>query len=376
VDTAELDTQGKFKRKTLTKFIAPAAGPGKVLKKRAQKLFYEEHLQDLHKTGPLSSRTVAEFVAEIFKPQVVLRCKPTGQAHYNGMLKNHVLPTLGEFMMRDVRPQHVYNLIKAKLDWRGEKGERLSVQTITHIRNCVSAVFRHAKRMQAYSGDLPTEGVRLPRLEHAEKLALSWNQVQAIAAVIGYPDPKQERKATRGPEPDPKKHNLQLGALVRVLALTGLRIGEAMGLRWKHVDLETGILLVRDNFVRGAYGTLKTAKSRRDIPLHSIAIAELRKLGPSKPESPVFAGRESGKPLDQHNVASRFLKGAGKRAGVPWVSWHILRHTATTLADQVGLSVAERQRMLGHSAGSMTLHYTHADLDMVRERMEKIGKVN
>lgn len=376
VDSTELDKNGKFKRPKITKRIAPSSGPGKVSEKRARILFFDECLRDLHKSGPLSTWVFRQFVAEIFEPQVILRCKPTGQMHYRGMLKNHVLPALGNYKMRDVTPQTVYNLIKAKIEWRGPKKERLSTQTITHIRNTVSSVFRHAKRMQAYSGDLPTEGVRLPPLEHKERSALTWNQVQAVASIIGYPDPAE--RGTRGPNPDPEKcakDNLQLGALVRVLALTGLRIGEAMGLRWKHVDLDAGILKVRENFVRGKYGTLKTARSRRDIPLHSIAIAELRKLEPAGGEMPVFAGRESGKPLDQHNVASRFLRPAGRRAKVT-VSWHVLRHTAATLGDQVGLSVSERQRMLGHASGAMSLHYTHSDLDVVRERMEKIGKVN
>lgn len=346
VDTTELDEKGKFKRKTLTKFIAAAAGPGKVGKTQAMALFYDEHLKDLPKTGPLSTRNVQQFVDECFRPHIVSACKPTGKAHYEYVLKKHVLPALGTCMIRDVRPLHVYNLIRAKLD------AGLSIQTVVHIRNTVSSLFRHAKRMQAFAGDNPTEGVRLPPLVHAEKQALTWQQVQAVAEQL--------------PE--------DLGALVRVLALTGLRIGEAMGLRWKNVDLDRGTLQVRENFVRGEYGTLKSRRSRRDVPLPSLAIAELRHIGPKEAEAPVFAGQKSGKPLDQHNTARRFLKPAGKRAGCAWVSWHVLRHTASTLADQVGLSVSERQRMLGHASAEMTLHYTHADVDQLRERMEKIGK--
>jgi integrase len=199
--------------------------------------------------------------------------------------------------------------------------------------------------------------------------------------VIGYPDPAEERKKGSAPV-DPVKcaaDNLQLGALVRVLALTGLRIGEAMGLRWKHVDLEKGLIQVRENFTRGQYGTLKTARSRRDVPLHSLAIAELRKLNTSgllsySPDAPVFAGRTSGKPLDQHNIAARFLKPAGKRAGCPWVSWHVLRHTAATLAHGVGLSIEQRQKVLGHAGAEMTIRYTHPELEAVRERLEQIGQ--
>ena len=395
IDTPELDEKGKFKRKTLTKFIAPAAGPGKVKEAKAKWLFYQEHLKDLHRSGPMSMKTIAEFVRDCFEPQVVWACKPTGKAHYKNMLKNHVLPTLGDFPLRDVRAQHVQNLIRAKLDWRDEHGKGLSVQTVVHVRNTVSAVFRHAKRLQAYSGDLPTEGVRLPALQHAEKRALTWLQVQALAAWIGHPAEGEKKK--HAADHDPKKiaaDNEQLGALVVILAVTGLRIGEAMGLRWKRVNLTDqpamvdGELIpaytiaVRENFVRGAYGTLKTSKSRRNIPLTTESwyqFTRLRQVAKfANPDDPVFAGAKSGKPLDQHNIAARFLRVAGKRkeVGCPWVSWHVLRHTAATLADQVGLSVAERQRILGHAAADMTLHYTHAELERVRGQMERIGRPN
>jgi integrase len=163
-------------------------------------------------------------------------------------------------------------------------------------------------------------------------------------------------------------------------------------LRWKCVNLGADPILidgemlpgytiaVRENFVRGNYGTLKTRTSRRNVPLNTDASREFAKIRAASkftgPDQPVFAGQRAGQPLDQHNIASRFLRIAGKRkeVGCPWVSWHVLRHTAATLADQVGLSVSERQRVLGHAAGAMTLHYTHAELDRVREGMEKIGK--
>lgn len=364
IDTTELDENGRFKRKTLTKFVAPAAGPGKATKKQAVRQFYDDHLKELHKVGPQATLMLADFVRQRFEPDVVWSCKKGGQIHYRTILVNHVLPALGEFQLRDVTPQRVQDLMRAKLT----AGK--SVQTCMHIRNAISAIFRHAKRHQAFSGDLPTEGVRLPVLMPAERRAMTWTQVQALAEQL--------------PE--------QVAALVRFLALTGLRIGEAMGLRWRDADLEVGVLHVRESFAHGQYQTVKTRTSRRDIPLTSLAVAQLRKLGPQAADSPVFVSR-NGTPLDAHNIANRHLKDAAASAGMgtpavkktkttkakpaqSWVSWHVLRHTASTLGHDVGLSIEQRQKVLGHAAGAMTMHYTHPELDAVRERMEKIGKEN
>lgn len=387
IDTPELDERGKFKRATVTKFVAPAAGPGKKTKKQAERIAWEEYLAKLDQmsTRPQSMKTIAEFVKERFEPDVVWSLKPSGKAHYHNMLKNHVLPALGEFRLRDVRPQHVQDLVRAKL----ERG--LSVQTAVHVRNAVSAIFRHAKRLQAYAGDLPTEGVRLPELAPAERRALTWEQVKLLAQFIGsrpcdvvVASNAPARRMGRAGEQRP-----DLEALVIVLALTGLRIGEAMGLKWRRVNLEgkhvvmDGELLpeytlaVRENFVHGGYGTLKARTSRRNIPLTTEAWYQFSRLKMASkfagPDDPVWAA-SNGKPLDRHNLSNRQLKAAAKAAGLSWASFHNLRHTSSTLADQAGLSVAERQRILGHATAEQTLHYTHAELEVVRGRMERIGK--
>lgn len=58
---------------------------------------------------------------------------------------------------------------------------------------------------------------------------------------------------------------------------------------------------------------------------------------------------------------------------LPWVSWHSFRHSNASFADQVGLTVVERQRVLGHASDRMTMHYSHADVDLVREKMERMA---
>jgi integrase len=54
------------------------------------------------------------------------------------------------------------------------------------------------------------------------------------------------------------------------------------------------------------------------------------------------------------------------------VTWHSFRHTNATLADQAGLTDTERQRVLGHASDRMTRHYSHADLERVRAKLNEV----
>ena len=386
VDTTEIDlATGKPKRERMTVPIAFSSGPESVGKREAQRIAWEEYLSKLDASSirPSSMRTLAEFVEQRFKPDVVANLKPNGRDHYEFILRRHVLPSLGATKLREIGAAHCQTVINKALQ------QGLSSQTALHIKNCLSAILRHAKAMQWFAGELPTEYVRIPELKRKEKKALHWDQVCAIS------------KAS--PEP--------LATLVPFLALTGLRIGEAMGLRWKWLNLteEPRIVgaevippmcvAVRENFVKGQYQSLKSSKSSRNIPIPAwfaprllewFAAAQWR-----NPDDPVFAA-ECGRPLDAHNEQARRLKPAAaacglgtpavkgqrakkgrdrvkKRGAKSWVSWHAFRHTNATLASVGGLSVSEQQRILGHSSAAMTLHYTHAELEQLRERWEKLA---
>lgn len=386
VDSPETDETGKAKRDRITVPIARAKGLDAVGKKEAQRIAWDEYLSklDVMATRPSSMRTLREFIEQRFEPDVIATLKPGGRDHYKTILKNHVLPTLGSMRLRELSAAHVQAVLNGKL----AKG--LSTQTVTHIRNCISAVLRHAKAMQWFAGELPTEAVRLPEMKRQERRALTWEQVCAIAKNLPQP----------------------AATLVPFLALTGLRIGEAMGLRWKWVNLTDEFrivdaevippmsIAVRENFTRGSFQSLKTSNSSRNIPIQEWFAPQLLALwGASKfqaPDAPVFAS-PAGRPLAAHSVQSKqALKQAAAAAGmgtpavpavqrakgVPpqkgkpaksWVSWHCLRHTNATLADQIGLRTGERQKILGHGSESMTMHYTHADLELLRERWNRLA---
>jgi integrase len=116
--------------------------------------------------------------------------------------------------------------------------------------------------------------------------------------------------------------------------MTGLRIGEILALRWKRVNFIGETLVVAETCFMGRFGTPKTRASRREVPL-SPAVVEALKAHYSRsanrsPEGLVFATRNGG-PLVSNNLRKRGLQSACKRAGVPKINWHALRHYLTFL---------------------------------------------
>jgi integrase len=178
--------------------------------------------------------------------------------------------------------------------------------------------------------------------------------------------------------------------LVMFLAYTGLRIGEALGLRWRAVNLEDdwcivdgealapNSILITEAWVRGERTTPKKRASWRKIPLTTTAwVAIMMQREASKfsgNDDPVFAAR-NGEPMDAHNIAARFLKPAGKAIGCQWVSWHHLRHTASTLTDAY-LTPAQKQAILGHAGTGIGLRYTHPEIEATRAAMERAESLN
>lgn len=175
-----------------------------------------------------------------------------------------------------------------------------------------------------------------------------------------------------------------LAVLVLVLAYTGIRWGEAIGLRVKHVNFLRHRLHIRENAVE-VDGTIHVGEpkswERRTVPFPKFLLGALEQLtdGRGKDEL-VFAGPAGGyimRPRTSSTSGSWFVAGL-RAAGIEILTIHDLRHTAASLAISSGANVKVVQRMLGHKSAAMTLD-TYADLfdddlDDVAERMNDRGE--
>jgi len=154
-------------------------------------------------------------------------------------------------------------------------------------------------------------------------------------------------------------------------AMTGLRQGELFGLRWADVDWPAGRVRVRRTYARGEYGTPKSKRAIRAVPLADRVAGELerhfQRSAFQGDDDLVFAHPETGNPLDSSKIRKRFKKALG-RADVRDVRFHDLRHTFGTRMAAAGTPMRTLQEWMGHRDFKTTLIYADYAPDDRRER--------
>jgi integrase len=164
-------------------------------------------------------------------------------------------------------------------------------------------------------------------------------------------------------------------ALYLMAILTGMRQGELMGLRWRDVDLVLGVAAIQQTFYQMGKLLLfkepKTPRARRNVTLPKVLIEELRRVREQQAGYRTLFGSEhqdhdlifcqpNGKPLRANNIVRRDFKRVLKRAGLPQIRFHDLRHCHATLLLRQGVHPKVVQERLGHSTPAFTLQvYSH-----------------
>jgi integrase len=145
-------------------------------------------------------------------------------------------------------------------------------------------------------------------------------------------------------------------------AMTGLRQGELLGLRWRDVDFDARKVRVVSPHVRGEFGDPKSAGSGRSMPMAArvaSALAELHERTPySRQRDLVFCHPDNGKPLDRSKLVRRF-KPTLDRAEVHRITFHELRHTFGTRMAAAGTPMRTLQHWMGHADSKTTQIYAH-----------------
>ena len=233
----------------------------------------------------------------------------------------------------------------------------LSAKTVRNIHQIISSALKLAVEQRLIAHN-PADGCALPKAERKEMQTLPVEQLTSFL---------REAK-------DSGVYELYYLDLA-----TGLRRGELLGLKWTDVDLDRGVLKIQRAISRQngkvVEAPLKTKNAYRTLPLSADAIDVLmqqrRKTGNSEWVFP----SPTGGPMSPDSVL-HMLHRVLKRAGLPKVRFHDLRHTFATLALQNGVDVKTVSGVLGHFSAGFTLDtYAHVTTSAKREAAKTMGNI-
>ncbi|UTI63921.1 site-specific integrase [Paraconexibacter antarcticus] len=233
-----------------------------------------------------------------------------------------------------------------------EQGKHLSDSSIRNVLNPTRAMLSTAVRegLIRYS---PATGLVLPKRDQNQVTDEDEEEIRTFTRT-------QLRTFLQVVDKD---HQL----LFTTLATTGLRISEAIALRWRDLYLEADEphLRVRRALVKGRVEPPKTKHGRRKVPLPADLVAQITHARQTletavQDDDLVFTTTQSRTAIDPDNMRRRVLNPATKKAGAAWAGYHAFRHTYASLMLARGANLLQLSRALGHHSPAFTLEtYTH-----------------
>jgi integrase len=290
--------------------------------------------------------TVADYLRGQWLPVVQTRLRPGTWVEYRRKAETHLIPAIGQVPLQQLTTAMLNALYQQLLD-RG-----VGPRTVQYVHATIRKALNDAVRWGLLVRN-PAQHAAGPRPRRTELRTWTADELRGFLASV-----RSDR----------------LYGAWQLAALTGMRRGEVLGLRWADLDLEGGWLSVRQTLVvvdnQPRVSEPKTAQGRRRIALDAETVAALRAHHTAQAAERLAAGpawqgrglvftRPDGTPLHPEYVRRQFDRHIA-RAGLPRIHLHDLRHTHATLALQVGVHPKVISERLGHATVAMTLDiYSH-----------------
>lgn len=330
------------------------------VKEKLKRAIEENGELDFSKAGQY---TVGQWMDVWFENCAKVKVRPSSHQTYRGYIDHHIKPHIGDIQLNKLTTLDLQRLYKKLLS--GGRVERieaekqpkgLSPKTVRNINQVISSALTFAKEQKLIISN-PTEGCSLPKLEHREMKTLTAEQLQSFL---------REAKESGVYE------------MYYIELATGLRRGELLGLKWEDIDLEQGVIHVRRQVARIngkiVEAPLKTKNSYRTVSIGADAVGILIEQKEKSHSEYVFPSPTGG-PISPDSVL-HMLHRVLKRAGLPTVRFHDLRHTFATLALQNGVDVKTVSSMLGHYSAGFTLDtYAHVTTQAQRQAASTMGNI-
>lgn len=261
---------------------------------------------------------------------------PSSRKRYEGVLRLHIIPNLGHVPLGELRPDHVQDLY-----------DRLAGTSVPFMLHAVlHPALDRARRLGMIQRDILdgviVTGRRNIRTGGQPRRWWGWEELALFL------DTAREREPHYFP-------------IFHLVAATGLRLGEALQLRWEDVDLAAGVVRVTES---------KTTAGRRRVTIDPDTVAVLRDhwreqmfrrelLGLAWSDEGLVFDRGDGAPWN-HRTIARAMDRIIRHAGLPRMTPHDLRHVHASVLLEAGRPMHYVQRRLGHANISQTLGtYAH-----------------
>jgi len=319
----------------------------------------KEELRRAHINGAVAIRRdvfFGEYVTNWYRVYKEPYLSASSKANYRSVLNHYLFPAFGDKQMRAITAEQLQAYLN---NLSGTNKTTLNyIKTI--LKNCFTLASAQGVIDRNAAGAL-----KPPKAEHSTRRALT---AQETAAVLKIIDTHSD------------------GLLLAILYYTGLRRGEALGLRWSDVDFSARTVRVeRDiDFVTGKVGTVKTDKSVRTVPLPDELIALLsrnRQIG----NNFIIRAPKTGKYWPQatfvrhwRTIQTALLEaapGIESNGSGSVLTPHYFRHNYASILYRSGVDVLSAQQYLGHTDPATTMRiYTHLADETQLKDAEKVRK--
>ena len=268
-------------------------------------------------------------------------------------LSVHLLPAFGERPVGAITKSDVLAFRSQLAEKPGRAGSRLSNKRINNVLGVLRRAMADAADRYGFTS--PCTNIKPLKIRKTDVQPFSLDEVQRLLATV--------RADWRD--------------YFTLRFLTGVRTGEAHGLKWKYVDFERRLILIRETFVLGEDEYTKTDSSQRDIQMSQPVFEALRRQheATGKLSDYVFCTRD-GNPIDNKNFSDRVWYPLLRHLGLAPRRPYQMRHTAATLWLASGEAPEWVARQLGHASTQMLFQvYSRYVPNMTRQDGSAIDRL-
>jgi len=315
-----------------------------------------------------STTTLGEWMGKWLTVYKKGQLRPGTYENYEVLIKTHINPGLGNTLIAKLQAQMLQNFYNEKLESGRKDGKGgLSTRTVRYFHTIIREALEQAVKEGILSRNVA---------DSTSPPVITTKQMQLLteSELLTFLD---------------KAKGDRLYAAYVMVAMTGLRRGELLGLCWDCVSLEQGVITVKRELLALNEGLLlqentKTKSGKRSITLTDDSIRELKAYKKRQAQEKLLSGvayqdndfvfcKEDGTALNPKDFTKRFQR-LLKAAGVPIVRLHDMRHLHATLLLQRSIPAKLVQERLGHRSVKMTLDlYSHVTLEMKEMAAESLN---